>query len=143
MIEEQKFAFKQMMNLLMQTYQKQKPDAEVLRLWWAKLEKYEIEDVCKAFDTWIETKTHAATPADIIELCRHRVTIQPRLPSPLNVQANRQHAAEVKEQLGKFGKPKRDMKEWARRIVADPKRYPDIAVRFAHEALATVVEVEA
>jgi hypothetical protein len=140
LIEEQKPAFKQMMGLLMQAANKPKPDAELLRLWWAKLEKYEIEDVCRAFDTWIDTKTYAATPADIIELCRHRVTIHPRLPSPLNIASNRQHAAEVKQQLDKFGKPKREMKDWARRILADQNGMPDIAVRFANEALHQIVE---
>jgi hypothetical protein len=29
-------------------------------------------------------------------------------------------------------------KEWARKILANPKAYPDIAVRFAHEAIGAM-----
>lgn len=136
MTEDQKNGFRDMMNLLMTTYRQNKPDKDLLRLWWAKLERYEIADVCKAFDTWIETKTHAPTPADIMELCRHKVTIYPRLPSPLNVDENKAHAEEVKAMMGAFGERKLDMKLWARKILANPKWRPDIAVRFAREALA-------
>jgi hypothetical protein len=133
--EENKFAFKQMMNLLMETYQKPKPSNEVLRLWFQKLEKHEIEVVCKAFDTWIDTKTFVPTPADIIDLCRHRVTIAPRLASPINLDNNRKHMEQVKREVAKFLEPKEDPKAWAKKILANPKQYPDISVRFAKEAL--------
>lgn len=143
MTDDQKAAFRDMMNLVMQTYGKQKPDVDLLRMWWAKLERYEIADVCKALDTWIDTKTHAPTPADIIELCRHKVTIHPRLPSPLNVHENREHAKEIKNAIENMTQPKRDMRAWAKKILANPRNYPDIAVRFAHEAMGKVVDAEA
>jgi hypothetical protein len=142
LIEDNKTAFKQMMNLLMETYQKQKPSADMLRLWWQKLEHHEIEVVCKSFDTWIDTKTYAPTPADILDLCRHKVTIQPRLNSPVNLESNRTHSAQVKEQLKDFGKQKNDSRKWARKILANPKANPDIAVRFAHEAIGSIGVME-
>ena len=134
MTEDQKSQFRDAMNLLMQTYNRAKPDGDMLRLWWGKLERYEIADVFKAFDTWIDTKTVAPTPAEIIDLCRHRVTIAPRLTSPINIESNRKHAAEVKEKLRTFCQ-KEDYKGWARKILANPKNYPEISVRFAKEAL--------
>jgi hypothetical protein len=140
LIEENKPAFKQMMNLLMDAYQKQKPSSDMLRLWWQKLAHHEIDVVCKAFDTWIDTKTYAPTPADILDLCRHKVTMAPRLNSPINLDSNRAHSAQVKEQLKNFGMPKRDMRDWARKILANPKAYPDIAVRFASEAINSAIE---
>lgn len=143
MTEDQKGQFRDAMNLLMQTYNRAKPDADMLRLWWGKLEKYEIAEVFKAFDVWIDTKTVTPTPAEIIELCRHRVTIAPRLSSPINLENNRKHSQEVKHELANFGKTKRDMKLWAKRILKNPRSYPDIAIRFANEAIHAPMEVEA
>jgi hypothetical protein len=133
--EDQKGQFRDAMNLLMQTYNRAKPDADMLRLWWGKLEKYEIAEVFKAFDVWIDTKTVAPTPAEIIDLCRHRVTIAPRLTSPINLDNNRKHMERVKREVAKFLEPKDDPKAWAKKILANPKQYPDISVRFAKEAL--------
>jgi hypothetical protein len=133
--EDQKGQFRDAMNLMMQTYNRAKPDADMLRLWWGKLEKYEIAEVFKAFDVWIDTKTVAPTPAEIIDLCRHRVTIAPRLNSPVNIEHNRKQMEEVKREVAKFLEPKEDPKAWAKKILANPKQYPDISVRFAQEAL--------
>lgn len=140
MTEDQKSAFKQMMNILMESVHKPRPSNDMLRLWWSKLERYEMQDVCKAFDTWIDTKTHAPTLADIIDLCRHKVTILPRLSSPLNIESNRKHAAEVKAQLNSFVREESNRTGfgWAEKIF---KRHesgeilPNISLAYAEKVL--------
>ena len=141
MTDDQKMQFRQMMNFVFENCRQPKPSVDILRYWWGKLAGKEIETVTKAFDTWMESKDRAPTIADILDLCRHKVTILPRLPSPLNIEENRHHADEVKRQIDEFGKPKRDMKDWARRILANPKGRPDIAIRFAQEALAVSADL--
>lgn len=45
---------------------------------------------------------------------------------------------EVRRQLSEFGKPQKDPRAWARRIMVrkeSGERVPDIAVQFAREAL--------
>jgi hypothetical protein len=144
--DDQKQQFRQMMNFVFENYRQPKPSVEMLRYWWGKLEGKDLDTVSKAMDSWLESKDKAPTIADILDLCRHKVTIFPKLPSPLNVEENRHHAEEVKRKIDEFGKPKRDMKDWARKILASQKGRPEIAIRFAQEALHTVelpVEVAA
>jgi hypothetical protein len=73
--------------------------------------------------------------AYILELLRPQVTIHQRLASPLRVEENKRHIAELKDGIEKMVQPKRDMKDWARKILANPGNYPDISIRFAKEAL--------
>lgn len=47
---------------------------------------------------------------------------------------------EIHEKLAQFTSPKRDMKAWAKKILDNPKAYPDISVRFAKEALGVTVD---
>ena len=42
---------------------------------------------------------------------------------------------EIHDKLSAFTTQKRDMKEWARKIIANQKAYPDISLKFAKEAL--------
>lgn len=136
MVEADKPNFKRMMNALMEIYYKPQLSNAALFAWWGKLEKYEFEEVNKAFDTYTNTESRTPPmPADILKICQHKVTIHARLPSPLSKQANAEYAHEVVEFVRDKIKPKRDMREWAKKIIESPKKYPDIAVRFAKEAL--------
>ena len=42
-----------MMNTIASIYSKPEPTQDTLRVWWAKLEKYEFMDVSHAFDDWV------------------------------------------------------------------------------------------
>lgn len=46
---------------------------------------------------------------------------------------------ELKDKLTAFTSGKRDMKNWANKIVANPGAYPDISYRYAKEALGQTV----
>lgn len=47
---------------------------------------------------------------------------------------------EIHDKLEQFMSPRRDMKAWAKKIIANPKAYPDISLRYAKEALGEVVD---
>jgi hypothetical protein len=124
-----------MMNVCMELTNHPPLSKEAILFWWQKLEKYEFSVVSGAVDLWLKTSTKPPTPKDIIELCKPKVTIHQRLASPLRLEENRKHIAEVKETIVKLTKPQHDMKAWARKILENPSAYPDISARFAREAL--------
>jgi len=140
MIDKDKKPFMLMMRIVCNSYDNKEFDIETLRYWFSKLEKYEFETVSKAFDDWVDSSKHMPTVKDIIELCKPKPTIFARLPSPLAKAENHRHAMEVKEAVEKMTQPKRDMKAWARKIIANPSAYPDISLRYAREALGVVID---
>jgi len=127
--------FVTMMNIVQSNYGRKPLDKDALRYWFGKLEKYSIEDVSKAFDKWIDSQDDLPTVHNILQLMRPQVTIHQRLASPLRIEDNKKHVAELKEGIEKMAAPRRDMKAWAKKILDNPSNYPDISVRFAKEAL--------
>jgi hypothetical protein len=128
--------FVTIMNIVQSNYGRKPLDKDALRYWFGKLEKFSLEDVSKAFDRWIDSQDDLPTVHNILELLRPAVTIHQRLASPLRIEDNKKHVAELKEGIDKMTSPRRDMKDWARKILASPSNYPDISVRFAKEALS-------
>ena len=124
-----------MMNIVQSNYGRKPLDKDALRYWFGKLEKYSIEDVSKAFDKWIDSQDDLPTVHNILQLMRPVVTIHQRLASPLRIEDNKKHVAELKEGIEKMAAPRRDMRAWAKKILDNPSNYPDISVRFAKEAL--------
>lgn len=49
--------------------------------------------------------------------------------------------ADIHEKISAFTSGKRDYKLWAKKIIADPSKYPDISLRYAKEALEIKNEV--
>jgi hypothetical protein len=135
LIDADKKSFAVMMNIVQSNYGRRELDRDALRYWYSKLEKYELQDVSRAFDRWIDSQDQLPTVHNILELLRPQVTIHQRLASPLRVEENKRHIAELKDGIEKMVQPKRDMKDWARKILANPGNYPDISIRFAKEAL--------
>lgn len=127
--------FVTMMNIVQSNYGRKPLDKDALRYWFGKLEKYSIEDVSKAFDKWIDSQDDLPTVHNILQLMRPQVTIHQRLASPLRIEDNKKHVAELKEGIEKMAAPSRDMKAWAKKILDNPSNYPDISLRFAKEAL--------
>lgn len=128
--------FALMMKVTWQSYGRNGLEKDALRYWFDKLSKHEFIKVSNAFDEWLKSQKELPTVSDILKLCQHKVTIHARLPSPLSKQANQEYAKEVVEFVAKQPKVTRDYKAWARKILANPKNHIDIAVRYAHEALA-------
>ncbi|MES2635827.1 MAG: hypothetical protein V4605_00780 [Pseudomonadota bacterium] len=125
-----------MINVAMELSNHPPLTKEAIITWWHMLSKYNYDQVEKAVDNWLKASSKPPTPNDILQMCQHKVTIHSRLPSPLSQQANQEYAKEVLDFVAAQPKAKRDYKGWARKIIANPKDHIDIAVRFAHEALA-------
>ena len=137
MIEQDKIGFKQMMNTVTSLYQKQPLDIDTLRIWFHKLEKFEFNEVTKAFDKWVDTSKFMPTPADILTLAKEKPIQYMALQAPkLTKEQNHKYSHEVLKFIAEQenNKPK-DMRGWAKRIIANPKNYPAISLKFAKEAI--------
>ena len=126
-----------MMDTLTSVYQKQPLDQNSFKLWFYKLEKFEFNIVAKAFDKHIDSSKFFPSIFDILQLCREKPIEFARLEAPkLSKQQNHQYSHEVLKFMAKQdnNKPK-DMRAWAKRIIANPKNYPPISLKFAKEAV--------
>ena len=72
MNNEDKGKFKEMLNTVYDIYNRPHADQNLLRVWWMKLNTYDIKIVSKAFDSWTTSSSKAPTPHDIILLCRQK-----------------------------------------------------------------------
>lgn len=135
MTDDDKKEFKLMLHIVCSNYNHKELDNDTLRYWFSKLDKHDLKVVSKAFDDWVDTSKFMPTIKDITDACKPKPTIFARLPSPLAIAENHRHAVEVKKAVEGMTKGKRDMKEWARKIIASPKIYPDISIKYAKEAL--------
>ena len=140
MTEQDKIAFKQMMDTVTSLYQKPNMDIDTLRVWFYKFEKFEFSVVTKAFDKWVDNNKFMPTVFDILQLCREKPIEFVQLQAPkLNNQQNKAQAdkllALIQKKMPQEEKKLNDMRAWARRIMANPKNYPAISLKTAKEAL--------
>ena len=124
-----------MLNVAMELTNHPPLSKEAVIVWYATLEKFDFDVVSKAVDVWLKASSKPPTPKDIVDICKPKVSIYAKLPSPLAKESNRQHAKELIEAVENLTKPKTDYKAWARKIIANPQNYPDISLRYAKEAL--------
>ena len=96
MNDSDKKNFAVMMNIVQSNYGRRELDKDSLRYWYSKLERYEFADVMKAFDRWVDTKDNLPTVHNILELLRPQVTIHQRIASPLRIEENKRHIAELR-----------------------------------------------
>lgn len=129
-----------MLNVAMELTNHPPLSKEAVIIWYNQLKQYEFADVSNAIDEWLRVSSKPPTPKDIIEACKPKPTIFARLPSPLAIAENHRHALVVKQAVEKMTEGKRDMKAWARKIIANPKNYPEISFRYAREALGMVID---
>lgn len=135
MIDTDKVAFKEMLVAVFSIYNKPQPEKEILRIWWHKLERFDFNVVGRAFDKWTDIPNKLPQPADIVTLCRPHDEVYKALPAPVNKIANKTHADEIVKFIENVGNVTKDTRDWAHKIIANPKRYPDISYRIAREAL--------
>jgi len=129
--------FKSMMDTVTTLYQKHPFDQDTLRVWFAKLEKYDFNVVTKAFDKHVDSSKFMPTVFDILQFCREKPIEFVQLQAPkLSKQQNHEYSHEVLKFMAEQdnNKPK-DMKAWAKRIIANPKNYPAISLKFAKDAV--------
>lgn len=135
MNDADKIAFKEMLIAVFSIYNKPQPEKEMLRIWWHKLERFDFNTVGRAFDKWTDIPNKLPQPADIVTLCRPHDEVYKALPAPVNKIANKTHADEIVKFIENVGNVTKDTRDWAHKIIANPKRYPDISYRIAREAL--------
>ena len=135
MNDADKVAFKEMLIAVFSIYNKPQPEKEMLRIWWHKLERFDFNTVGRAFDKWTDIPNKLPQPADIVTLCRPHDEVYKALPAPVNKIANKTHADEIVKFIENVGNVTKDTRDWAHKIIANPKRYPDISYRIAREAL--------
>jgi hypothetical protein len=133
---EDKTGFKSMMDTLTTLYQKQALDQDTLRVWFYKLEKFEFNQVTKAFDKWVDQSRFMPTPSDILTLVKEKPVEYMKLEPPkLSKEQNHKYSHEVLKFMAEQDNNKlKDMRAWAKRIIANPKNYPPISLKFAREA---------
>jgi len=137
MTPQDKIAFKQVMDTVTALYQRPQLDIDTLRVWFGKLEKFDFNVVTKAFDKWVDNNKFMPTIFDILQICREKPIEFAQLQAPkLTRQQNHQYSHEVLKFMAEqqSNKPK-DMRAWAKRIIANPKNYPAISLKFAKEAM--------
>lgn len=140
MTQNDKIGFKSMMDTVTTLYQKPNLDIDTIRVWFAKLEKYDFNVVTKAFDKHVDTNKFMPTVFDILQLCREKPIEFVQLQAPkLNNQQNKAQAnkmlAMIQERMPEEDKKLKDMRAWAHRIIANPKNYPAISLKTAKEAM--------
>lgn len=128
--------FASIMKVTWQSFGRNNLDKDTMRYWFDKLSKHELISVERAFDEWIKSQKELPTVSEILKLCQHKVSIHARLPSPLAIADNREHAKDVMDYVAKNIKPKRNYRAWAEKIIASPSKYPDISLKLAKEALS-------
>ena len=135
MIDTDKLAFKNMLVAVFSIYNKPPPDKDIMRMWWDKLERFEFNVIGPAFDRWTDIPNKLPQPADIVILCRPQQEIYKALPAPVDVESNQKHADELAIFIHERLKPKTDFHAWAKRIMANPKNFPDKSVEEAKKVL--------
>jgi len=135
LIDADKKEFMLMMKIVCSSFNHREFDKETLRYWFSKLDRYDFKIVSNAFDQWIDNSRSFPTVKDIVELCKPKAEMYAKLPHKINLAESKKHSDEVKQAVSDMTKPKRDMKAWAKKIIANPKAYPDISLRIAKEAL--------
>ena len=140
MIESDKGNFKDMMNSVCTIFSKPTLDKDTLRIWYYKLEKFEFRTITQAFDKWVDQSKFMPTPSDILLLCKEKPIEFTQLAAPkLSLEENKAQADKllevISERMPKEDKNLKDMRAWAHRIIANPKKYPAISLQFAKEAL--------
>jgi len=135
MLDTHKKQFWTMVNVAMELTNHPPLSKEAIITWWHFLAKYELQEVETALDTWLKSMSKPPTPNDINNLCKHKVTIYAKLPSPLSKQANKEHSTEVMDYISKNIKPKTDYKAWAKRIIANPSKFPSSSLIAAKQVM--------
>ncbi len=131
-----KAPFWAMINITMELTNHPPLSKEAIITWWHQLSKFEFDVVQKAVDDWLDASNRPPTPHDIKLLCKPKKDIYTALPAPLNRIENMEYSKEVVQFIAEQPKKKSDKRAWIKRILDNPKNYPDISLKYAQEALA-------
>ena len=139
MIDTDKLAFKEMINAVFTIYGKPLPEKELLRIWWHKLERYDFNQVGRAFDHWTDSPNKLPQPADIIQLCKPREAEYHALPAPVSYAENKENVDKLNKFIADKLKPKTNYRSWVTRILDNPQNFPEFAVQTAQEVSISAI----
>ena len=135
MTDQDKRNFMKLINSIMEMYSQPEVELSLMKVWFAKLQEFDFQTVCKAFNLYTSKNTSAPTPIDIIKFCPRPKQFTAIEAPKMALEDSKQHADQVVQFVAKTFKPSTDHKAWAKRILQNQKNYPAIAIRFAKEAL--------
>lgn len=129
-------AFSTVMDVTWQSCHKPNVEKQTKQYWFSRLQHVPIGDVENAFDKWLIENNKLPTLNDILAMCKPKQDFHKALPNIRNEQIQQEGLEKINRMVEKSMKDKTDFRAWARRIIETPKNYPDIAIRFAKEALS-------
>jgi len=135
MTDQDKRNFMKLINSIMEMYSQPEVELSLMKVWFAKLQEFDFKTVCTAFNAYTSKNTSAPTPIDIIKLCPRPTQFSAIAAPRMALEDSKKHADQVMQIVSKTLSPTTDYKAWAKRILAKPKNYPAISIRFAKEAL--------
>jgi len=127
--------FASMIKITWQSCGRNQPDKETMSYWFNKLSVHDFNIVEVAFDDWLKSQSDLPMIKDILNLCKPKPVMYAALTKHNNIENNKLNIEKLNNYVAKELKPKTDYKDWARKIIANPKNYPDISLRYAKEAL--------
>lgn len=119
-------------------WERTNPDA-MRDMWADALGPFDGERIKWALQYLIANNPFPPTLPEFVGLCRQAPRTEvAALPAPVVPRSVAQKRAEELAQASeKIAKGNKDPKAWAREILATPKRFPFISVKFAHMALGS------
>lgn len=134
--------FAGIMDITWQSLGRNAVDKTTKQYWFSKLQHLPMGEVSNLFDKWLMTEKELPTVNDILHMAKPR-EFNKALPVPRNDEASKAGLERIAKTVNDWIMPKKDYRAWAKEILKNPKNYPDIAVRFAKEALDIKDEVTA
>jgi len=140
MNDNDKVSFKRMIDSVLALYGKASPDSDTMKIWWAKLKHIEFNVLTKAFNMYVEKYKIMPNPSTILDLCKNFSNqSKPFMIAKPKATRSEDSAERFKQMLKDFAeKPKPAPKDWAKKILDNRSKYPDISIQYAKEALHVV-----
>lgn len=127
--------FSTLMDVTWQSLGRNHVDKQTKQYWFGKLQKYSLGTVGESFDKWLVGADELPTIKDIIKGCIPKDDFQKALGHIPNTEISQEGVKEIHNFVAKNTKPKTDYKAWAKRILANPKHFPEQSVIDAKLAL--------
>jgi hypothetical protein len=140
MLDEDKAAFKRMIDSVMALYGKASPDSDTMKIWWSKLKHIEFNKLTRAFNMYVEKYKIMPNPSTILDLCKNFSNQStPFMIAKPKATRSEDSAERFKQMLKDFAlMPKPEPKAWAKKILDNKEKYPDISIQYAKEALHVI-----
>jgi len=136
MLESQKHEFERIMNTVASLYGKPNLTKDSLRVWWSKLERFDIDKVGNAFNLYTDKYQIMPNPASIIDLLQSAPSYKQVAYKGITAEQREKNKRKVRmvlEQLKNM--KKRHPKQWAKDILSDPNYKNALGISLAKKAL--------